>query len=64
MKRDTPFMLMESAPGLVNWHPYNKLKRPGVHNMFSLQALAWSFRCQENHIRVKRKGKDDIGSIT
>jgi beta-galactosidase len=40
MKRDTPFMLMESAPGLVNWHPYNKLKRPGVHNMFSLQALA------------------------
>lgn len=40
MKKDTPFMLMESAPGLVNWHSYNKLKRPGVHNMFSLQAIA------------------------
>ncbi len=40
MKRDRPFMLMESAPGLVNWHPYNKLKRPGVHRLFSLQALA------------------------
>ncbi len=40
MKKDTPFMLMESAPGLVNWHPYNKLKRPGIHNMFSLQAVA------------------------
>lgn len=33
-------MLMESAPGLVNWHPYNKLKRPFVHRLFSLQAVA------------------------
>lgn len=40
MKRDRPFMLMESAPGLVNWHPYNKLKRPGVHRLFSLHAIA------------------------
>lgn len=40
MKKDTPFLLMESAPGLVNWHSYNKLKRPGVHSLFSLQAVA------------------------
>lgn len=40
MKKDRPFMLMESAPGLVNWQPYNKLKRPGVHKLFCLQALA------------------------
>ncbi len=40
MKKDKPFMLMESAPGLVNWHQYNKLKRPGIHRLFSLQALA------------------------
>lgn len=33
-------MLMESAPGLVNWHPYNKIKRPGVHQLASLQAVA------------------------
>ncbi|MCH5274950.1 MAG: beta-galactosidase [Lachnospiraceae bacterium] len=39
MKKDRPFMLMESAPGLVNWHKYNKLKRPGIHRLFSLQAL-------------------------
>ena len=39
MKRDKPFMLMESAPGLVNWHDYNKLKRPGIHKLFSLQAI-------------------------
>lgn len=40
MKKDKPFMLMESAPGLVNWHPYNKLKRPGIHRLFSYNAIA------------------------
>lgn len=40
MKKNKPFMLMESAPGLVNWHPYNKLKRPGVHKLACLQAAA------------------------
>lgn len=35
-----PFMLMESAPGLVNWQPYNKLRRPGVHRLSSLHAVA------------------------
>ena len=40
MKKDRPFMLMESAPGLVNWHDFNKLKRPGIHKLFSLQAVA------------------------
>ena len=28
LKRDVPFMMMESAPGLVNWQNVNKLKRP------------------------------------
>lgn len=40
MKKDKPFMMMESAPGLVNWHEFNKMKRPGVHRAFSLQAVA------------------------
>ena len=31
---------MESAPGLVNWHGCNKMKRPGVHRLASLQAVA------------------------
>jgi len=35
-----PFLLMESAPGLVSWHPYNKIKRPGMHEMSSLQVVA------------------------
>lgn len=40
LKPEKPFMLMESAPGLVNWHPYNKLKRPGVHKLACAQAVA------------------------
>lgn len=40
LKRGKPFMMMESAPGLVNWHRVNKLKRPGVHKLACLQAIA------------------------
>lgn len=40
MKQDKPFLLMESAPGLVNWMQYNKLKRPGVHEQFAIQTVA------------------------
>ena len=40
LKKEKPFMLMESAPGYVNWHPYNKMKRPGVHKLACLQAVA------------------------
>lgn len=35
-----PFLLMESTPSLVNWKPHNKLKRPGMHLLSSLQAVA------------------------
>lgn len=40
MKRDRPFMLMESTPSHVNWQEFNKLKRPGVHKLSCLQAIA------------------------
>lgn len=39
-KKGQPFMLMESTPSLVNWMPYNKLKRPGIHALSCLQAVA------------------------
>lgn len=39
-KPERPFMLMESVPGLVNWHPFNKYKRPGVHRLACFQAVA------------------------
>ncbi len=35
-----PFLLMESTPSAVNWHEFNKLKRPKMHELFSLQAIA------------------------
>lgn len=40
MKKDKPFMMMESAPGLVNWRPFNKYRRPGMHELISMQAVA------------------------
>lgn len=40
LKPDQPFMMMESAPGVVNWRPYNKYRRPGMHKLISMQAVA------------------------
>ena len=40
LKRGVPFMMMESAPGLVNWQNVNKVKRPGIHRLACLQAVA------------------------
>ena len=35
-----PFLMMESTPSLTNWKKYNKLKKPGMHILSSLQAVA------------------------
>lgn len=35
-----PFLLMESTPSVTNWTPVSRLKRPGVHRMASMQAVA------------------------
>ena len=35
-----PFMLMESTPSIVNWNEVNKQKRPGMHILSSIQAVA------------------------
>lgn len=40
LKGGKPFMLMESAPTFSNWHAVNKLKRPGMHALSSLLAVA------------------------
>ena len=40
LKGGKPFMLMESTPSMTNWQPVSKLKRPGVHLLSSLQAVA------------------------
>jgi len=38
--RNKPFMLMESSPSSTNWQPVAKLRRPGGHKLYSLQAVA------------------------
>lgn len=35
-----PFLMMESTPSNVNWHSVNKLKKPGMHLLSSMQAVA------------------------
>ena len=40
LKKGKPFLMMESTPSQVNWHDVNKLKRPGMHILSSMQAIA------------------------
>ncbi|MBL7223056.1 MAG: beta-galactosidase [Candidatus Brocadiae bacterium] len=40
LKGGKPFMLMESTPSMTNWMSVAKLKRPGMHRLSSLQAVA------------------------
>lgn len=39
-KNGKPFMMMESAPSATNWQGVAKLRRPGMHRVQSLQAVA------------------------
>lgn len=39
LKHDN-FLIMENTPSKVNWHPVNRAKRPGMHEMASLQEIA------------------------
>ncbi|MEK5058549.1 beta-galactosidase [Paenibacillus shunpengii] len=40
IKGGKPFMLMESTPSMTNWQEVSKLKKPGMHLLSSLQAVA------------------------
>lgn len=40
LKQGKPFVLMESTPSQTNWQPTSKLKKPGMHILSSLQAVA------------------------
>jgi beta-galactosidase len=40
LKGGRPFLLMESSPTFSNWHAVWKLKRPGMHALSSLLAVA------------------------
>jgi len=38
--KQKPFWLMESVPSTTNWQPVSKNKKPGMHLLSSLQAVA------------------------
>lgn len=38
--KQQPFLLMESTPSNVNWKKISPLKKPGMHKLSSLQAVA------------------------
>lgn len=38
--KQQPFLILESTPSLVNWHDVNKAKRPGMHQLASMQFIA------------------------
>lgn len=40
LKGGKTFVLMESTPSTTNWQPISKLKKPGMHILSSLQAVA------------------------
>ncbi len=40
LKGGQPFVLMESTPSLTNWRATSKLKKPGMHILSSIQAMA------------------------
>lgn len=40
IKGGKPFMLMESTPSVTNWSAVSKLKKPGMHLLSSLHAVA------------------------
>ncbi|MEW9701525.1 beta-galactosidase [Paenibacillus sp. SI8] len=40
LKGGQPFLLMESTPSLTNWQGVSKLKKPGMHLLASMQAVA------------------------
>jgi len=38
--KKAPFLLMESTPSMINWQEKNMVKRPGMHYLSSMQAVA------------------------
>ena len=40
LKPGLPFLLMESTPGTTSWQATSKLKKPGMHQLSALQAVA------------------------
>lgn len=40
LKDGQPFLIMENTPSMVNWQDVNKPKKPGMHQLSSVQSIA------------------------
>lgn len=66
MKKDRPFMLMESAPGLVNWHDYNTLcylggfPGSGLNELFgvTIEELDTYYPNDKNYVTFSNKNRE------
>ncbi len=59
MKDGKPFFMMESTPSLVNWHDVNKLPKPKMQTLASVQAVAHgSDSVQYFQLRKSRGGHE------
>ena len=53
---DKPFMLMECTPSMPSWSNVNKLKKPGMHKLAALQAVAHGTDTVQYFQRRKSRG--------
>lgn len=68
MKKDRPFMLMESAPGLVNWHDYNTLcylggfPGSGLNELFgvTVEELDTYYPNDKNYVTFSNKKQGTV----
>lgn len=68
MKKDRPFMLMESAPGLVNWHDYNTLcylggfPGSGLNELFgvTIEELDTYYPNGKNYVTFSNKKQETV----
>jgi len=63
LKKGKKFLIMEQAPGQVNWRNINKTKAPGVMRLWSYQAIAHGSRgIMFFQWRQSRKGAEKFHS--
>ena len=68
MKKDRPFMLMESVPGLVNWHDYNTLcylsgfPGSGLNELFgvTIEELDTYYPNDKNYVTFSNKKQGTV----
>ena len=59
LKKDKPFMMMESSPSATNWQDVSRLRRPGMHLLAAMQAEAHGSDPGQNFQWRKSRGQSE-----